>query len=224
MTKASMLLLLVCMSIMGARPYSHPKATPIPKAIDVGQFPIDSDQTILPSDRSREVLVKWNTVDGLCISNHYLATTDGVGREKIHGKWEEAERDPSGAIGSQDWGFLEVQGRTFLSEAECWKLCKSTPKFTGCAYQNNQCIPYIGNIRGGKPLSNARCHFRQEYRFKCFDWTNTDLTLIRQEGKSQKETCERYENFVFTEGDGAKAPGCGSCWCCQPDYYFNYFS
>lgn len=58
-------------------------------------------------------LVKWKTVDGLCISNYYLATTDGVGREKIHGKWEEAERDPTGAIGSQNMGFLEVGGGQF---------------------------------------------------------------------------------------------------------------
>lgn len=50
-------LLQVSMSIMGARPYFHPKATPIPKATDVGQFPTDSDQTILPSDRSREGIV-----------------------------------------------------------------------------------------------------------------------------------------------------------------------
>ena len=47
----------VSMSIMGARPYSHPKATSTLKAIDVGQFPTDSDQTILPSDRSREGIV-----------------------------------------------------------------------------------------------------------------------------------------------------------------------
>ena len=106
-------------------------------------------------------LVKWKTVDGLCISSYHLATTDGVGREKIHGKWEEAERDPTGSIGSQNMGFLEVGGRSVLSEAECWELCKSTPKYTGCAYQKNQCIPYIGHIIGGKPQSNARCHFRK---------------------------------------------------------------
>ena len=56
-----------------------------------------------------------------------------------------------------------------------------------------------------------------EYRFKCYEWTSADLIHIHQEGKSQKETCEKYDNFVFTEGDGRKAPGCGSCWCCQPE-------
>ena len=60
-----------------------------------------------------------------------MATTDGAGRVKVHGKFVEAERDPTGSIGSQ--GFVETF-RSFLSEDQCLELCKNTPKYTGCAY------------------------------------------------------------------------------------------
>ena len=59
-----------------------------------------------------------------------------------------------------------------------------------------------------------------ELRYKCYDWSNEDLVKIDLAGSSdeiQKRTCEGYENFVFTKGDDSKAPGCGNCWCCQPD-------
>ena len=57
-------------------------------------------------------------------------------------------------------------------------------------------------------------------RYKCYDWSDEDKVKLTQGGSSneiQKRTCEGYENFVFSEGDNSKAPGCGSCWCCQPD-------
>ena len=59
-----------------------------------------------------------------------------------------------------------------------------------------------------------------ESRFKCYGWTKNDLKQIRQGGSSidiQKKTCEERQNFVFSQGVASKAPGCGGCWCCQPD-------
>jgi len=198
---------------MDARSDSLPKATPKPNALDVGPFPIDSDQTILPSDRS----FKWNTANGICISQYYLATTDGVGGKKDHGKWVEAERDPKGLVGSQGTPGFVGTVRSFLSSSDqCLQICKNTPRYTGCAYDSYRCIPYIGIIKGGNNKSGARCHFREEFRFKCHDWSAADKRHISQ-GMSQKEACERYHKNVFTDGDGTKAPGCGSCWCCKPD-------
>jgi len=65
---------------------------------------------------------------------------------------------------------------------------------------------------------------RSNTRYKCYSWSQNDLQQIRQ-GKSsqeiQKKTCEGHSNsegnFVFSQGVDSKAPGCGSCWCCQPD-------
>ena len=56
--------------------------------------------------------------------------------------------------------------------------------------------------------------------FKCYGWTTKDIKQIHIGGwsiKNEKRTCEGYESFVFTQGDESKAPGCGTCWCCQPN-------
>ena len=55
--------------------------------------------------------------------------------------------------------------------------------------------------------------------YKCYDWTDDDLWSISAGGwsvKSQKDTCEQH-GYIFSQGDENKAPGCGGCWCCQPD-------
>ena len=63
------------------------------------------------------------------------------------------------------------------------------------------------------------CYFA-ELRYKCYNWSDEDRVKMAQEGwtnEIEKRTCEGYENFVFTQGVDSKAPGCGNCWCCQPD-------
>jgi len=58
-----------------------------------------------------------------------------------------------------------------------------------------------------------------EYPYKCYQWSEKDLEQNHNGGWSiekEKRTCEGYENFIFTQGDDSKAPGCGGCWCCQP--------
>jgi len=52
MAKMAMLVLLVGMSVMDCQSYSLSKATPTLKGQDVGEPLADSDQGILPSDRS----------------------------------------------------------------------------------------------------------------------------------------------------------------------------
>ena len=29
--------------------------------------------------------------------------------------------------------------------------------------------------------------------------------------------CESHDGFIWTKGDDSQAPGCGTCWCCQPN-------
>ena len=55
--------------------------------------------------------------------------------------------------------------------------------------------------------------------YKCYEWTKDDQKKLDQGGWSVqilKETCEEY-GYIFSEGDDSKAPGCGECWCCQPE-------
>ena len=57
--------------------------------------------------------------------------------------------------------------------------------------------------------------------YKCYHWTKEDKEKNGLGGHSignEKETCESNRNFVYSQGDEKKAPGCGNCWCCQPDY------
>ena len=71
-------------------------------------------------------------------------------------------------------------------------------------------------------------------KFKCYKWSEADLKLIRKGiykvdkglgGKytvmpnsmeMQRLVCLQND-FVFTGDGSSKAPGCGSCWCCQPN-------
>ena len=63
-------------------------------------------------------------------------------------------------------------------------------------------------------------HYYSFVGYKCYHWSAKDQTQIRRLGgsiRSERITCEGYENFVFTQGDDSKACGCGGCYCCQPN-------
>jgi len=47
----------------------------------------------------------------------------------------------------------------------------------------------------------------------CYSWSNEDLAAIKAAG-SERSVCESL-GHVFSKGDENKAPGCGTCWCCQ---------
>jgi len=86
-------------------------------------------------------------------------------------------------------------------------------------YNNHRCNPdEICKLVGFDWGSYYEC-VKQEPRYKCYDWSTNDLQNIRQGGSNieiQKRTCEGHPSFIFSKGDASKAPGCGSCWCCQP--------
>ena len=49
--------------------------------------------------------------------------------------------------------------------------------------------------------------------FKCYTYTDAGL----EKNHLDKQSCENAGvGFVFSKGDDKMAPGCGSCWCCQP--------
>ena len=35
---------------------------------------------------------------------------------------------------------------------------------------------------------------------------------------TEKNYCENNLGYKFSHGDNKKAPGCGKCWCCKPNY------
>lgn len=51
-------------------------------------------------------------------------------------------------------------------------------------------------------------------RYSCYNYSDAELARIRG-GASEQAVCE-VNGRIFSRGDETKAPGCGSCWCCQP--------
>ena len=55
-------------------------------------------------------------------------------------------------------------------------------------------------------------------RYKCYHWTAEDKANIAKRGEEVDYCYQKGAGFRHTRGDNSKAPGCGSCWCCQPDF------
>ena len=61
-------------------------------------------------------------------------------------------------------------------------------------------------------------HIIVEQTYKCYHWTDDEKENHNQGGwsvQNEKKTCEEH-GFIFSHGNDYKAPGCGTCWCCQP--------
>ena len=54
--------------------------------------------------------------------------------------------------------------------------------------------------------------------YKCYSWNKDDQEKIKTVDK--RIVCETHPGFKFTKGDDELAPGCGTCWCCQPGNNF----
>ena len=52
--------------------------------------------------------------------------------------------------------------------------------------------------------------------YACSTWTAADKTAITANGGNEKLVCESVAGRIYSKGDETKAPGCGTCWCCQP--------
>jgi len=210
MTKLAMLVLLVCMLIMYCQSYSFPKAIPNPKPQDVGKTNNDFIGTLLSSDRdgdffpvnANENLSGWKQVCNFCAC----------------GNNRRGETGYRAALGSA------------TSLEQCELKCIDTPGCKAVEYWEGSsecfnCIrpskheDYYDYLDAAHPVSIHQ-QGQEKSRFKCYGWTKNDLKQIRQGGSSidiQKKTCEERQNFVFSQGVASKAPGCGGCWCCQPD-------
>jgi len=72
-------------------------------------------------------------------------------------------------------------------------------------------------------LSSARIlstNQKTAKQYKCYHWTAEDYETINFGGwkvENERRMCEDHYQFVFTQGRDWKAPGCGTCWCCQLD-------
>ena len=58
--------------------------------------------------------------------------------------------------------------------------------------------------------------------YRCYHYTEKENDAITNDDEN-KATCERHPGFIFTKGDDKLAPGCGTCWCCQPSNINFYF-
>ena len=61
--------------------------------------------------------------------------------------------------------------------------------------------------------------FFVETPYECYHWSKKENERNLNGGwsiENERKTCESYTNFIYTQGDDSKAPGCGACYCCQP--------
>ena len=66
-------------------------------------------------------------------------------------------------------------------------------------------------------LLNFLAGLQSEGDYSCYEWTDEEEELLKNENDVfQRDYCESKPGFVFSEGDETKAPGCGTCWCCEP--------
>ncbi|XP_053385567.1 uncharacterized protein LOC128546054 isoform X2 [Mercenaria mercenaria] len=58
----------------------------------------------------------------------------------------------------------------------------------------------------------------------CYHWTQEDLAAMGpgRSVETEREQCESYPGRVFTQGNNADYPNCGTCWCCQRKVYDNF--
>ena len=59
------------------------------------------------------------------------------------------------------------------------------------------------------------------YTYSCYSWTAADQTAMaaidtNKGAAAQRKVCEAVLGRIFTKGDNTLAPGCETCWCCQP--------
>ncbi|XP_053385568.1 uncharacterized protein LOC123538671 [Mercenaria mercenaria] len=61
------------------------------------------------------------------------------------------------------------------------------------------------------------CQRKVQDNFYCYHWTQEDLAAMGPERSlnAQRELCESHPERVFTQGNNADNPICGTCWCCQ---------
>ena len=51
--------------------------------------------------------------------------------------------------------------------------------------------------------------------YRCHAWTKKEKEKIKG-GNPEKALCEAHTGRIFTNGNEALAPGCGTCKCCKP--------
>merc|ERR1712142_791641 len=72
-------------------------------------------------------------------------------------------------------------------------------------------VPECSNCEKVKELGNGS--------YSCFHWTKEqEQKIISGALKPEKLCREQGDGFIFSGGDDSKAPGCGTCGCCQPSF------
>ena len=55
--------------------------------------------------------------------------------------------------------------------------------------------------------------------YQCYNFSDWENAKIEQGGRfleNKRKLCKKHSHYVFSQGDNKKAPGCGTCLCCQP--------
>ncbi|XP_053385480.1 uncharacterized protein LOC123538535 isoform X3 [Mercenaria mercenaria] len=69
------------------------------------------------------------------------------------------------------------------------------------------------------------CQRKVHDNFHCYHWTQEDLAAMGPDrlAETERQQCESRPGRVFTQGNNADYPNCGTCWCCQRKVHDNFY-
>merc|ERR1712048_116762 len=114
------------------------------------------------------------------------------------------------------------------SGEDCWYKCGKKggrcdvcgPLGYCCRNGWSDCPAKMAALVHGSHHSCVSCKRKAAKKFTCHHWTSADLKTMGRNPSvaTEKNHCENNLGFKFSHGDNKKAPGCGTCWCCKPNY------
>ncbi|XP_060569834.1 uncharacterized protein LOC132728244 [Ruditapes philippinarum] len=83
--------------------------------------------------------------------------------------------------------------------------------------ERNHCEGVLGHTYTETFVECGECSCCQQV-LVCHDWTEEDDKAMgsSRSNEDEKKYCESVLGYTWTQGDNAKYPECGLCYCCKP--------
>ncbi|XP_060576705.1 uncharacterized protein LOC132734020 [Ruditapes philippinarum] len=84
--------------------------------------------------------------------------------------------------------------------------------------ERKQCEDVLGYTYSPDYSKCGGCSCCQPQVLVCHKWTEEDDKAMgsNRAPEDEKKYCESVLGYTWTQGDNAKYPECGECWCCKP--------